>query len=580
MTYKEFTQRYQYNPLTDLLSEKGNTTIYKAYDTFSNLWVVIKRDKVSSQFSTNLKDEVILVKSLSSHPNIANYTDCYTFSSLEETYNFALQKYYKLGSLEDFIKKQDFRPYQKEIILRYLLDGIEFLHKQDIIHGRLTPSHILLEEHEDDYIPKISHFANSQTINNINTDIYINILQEEYLFYYSSPEQLTNGEITFSTDLWSFGVIACWLLLGKIPFDSGPYEPNSSAGKLEFFRQIGTGELPTFLEEELSYLWSSVIKKCLVKDPKERVKNVKEIREIIENIKNEEIKPIKDNKEKWGFVNGRNILVIPCIYEEYRDVWGAELIEVKLGEKYGFINRIGVEKTPIKYDMTKILNNYFPDGRIEFKLIGVEIEEKWGIINNKGKEITSIKYDSIGVFLDGLIAVKLNNKWGFINEKGEEVIPIKYDLIGNYDDDLSPYDSNMGFYEGIAKVYINGKCGIINKKGQLVVPIEYQIINTLMEKNIGLGHNNKYGFVDREGNEITPLKYDSIYDFKGNRAKVLLSNKWGVINDVGEEITPIKYDEISYFEKGFATVSLNNKKGLINQKGEEIISIKYDFIYK
>lgn len=34
MTYEQFQQRYQYNPSTDLFTEKRNISIYKAYAPF------------------------------------------------------------------------------------------------------------------------------------------------------------------------------------------------------------------------------------------------------------------------------------------------------------------------------------------------------------------------------------------------------------------------------------------------------------------------------------------------------------------------------------------------------------------
>ena len=40
MTYEQFQQRYQYNPSTDLLTEKGNISIYKAYDIYFDIWVI------------------------------------------------------------------------------------------------------------------------------------------------------------------------------------------------------------------------------------------------------------------------------------------------------------------------------------------------------------------------------------------------------------------------------------------------------------------------------------------------------------------------------------------------------------
>ena len=58
-------------------------------------------------------------------------------------------------------------------------------------------------------------------------------------------------------------------------------------------------------------------------------------------------------------------------------------------------------------------------------LASVELDDKWGLIDKNGVEITPIKYDSVGDFKEGLSGVKLNNKCGFINNNGVEITPIK-----------------------------------------------------------------------------------------------------------------------------------------------------------
>ena len=86
---------------------------------------------------------------------------------------------------------------------------------------------------------------------------------------------------------------------------------------------------------------------------------------------------------------------------------------------------------------------------------------KWGFINKVGKEVIPYKYDDAWGFSEGLARVKLNNKWGFIDNTGKEVIPCKYDETRN-------------FFEGLATVQLNGKYGIIDKTGWEVVPIIYE----------------------------------------------------------------------------------------------------------
>ncbi len=126
---------------------------------------------------------------------------------------------------------------------------------------------------------------------------------------------------------------------------------------------------------------------------------------------------------------------------------GEGLARVKLNGKWGYINKIGKEVIPLKYDYLYA----FREGLAE-----AELNKKWGFIDRTGKEIIPIKYDYLGFFKEGLAKVKLNGKWGFIDKTGKEVIPIKYDEVGR--------STNSG------KIIltINGKLIEVNKQGNQI----------------------------------------------------------------------------------------------------------------
>lgn len=75
---------------------------------------------------------------------------------------------------------------------------------------------------------------------------------------------------------------------------------------------------------------------------------------------------------------------------------------------------------------------------------------KWGFINKLGKEVIPAKFDDASRFYSGNAAVKIGQKWGFINSKGELII--------------SPmYDSFIGiFVGGVSIVTLNGKYGLLS----------------------------------------------------------------------------------------------------------------------
>lgn len=429
MTYKQFLQRYQFNPDTDVIGEGGFATVYKAYDTYFNMWVAIKKAEVKKQYENfRLKNEVELVNSLE-HPNIAYYSDCYSFALGSSTYDFAVLQYYELGNLQQFSQKHDLSFKEKEEILFQLLEGIGFLHSESIIHCDLKPTNILIVDREGNFIPKITDFGISKKITYEKSRYYDSFLKGGSL-YFAIPEQIFSNELYPNSDIWSFGVIACWLFTGKLPFNTGKYDLNSTAGKKELLEQIRSGQLPDFIDD-IPKPWCTIIRKSLQPNPYLRLKNVAECWEIIE--------------DPSRFLTGvPGSLVFP---EDE-----PSLIATK-EDKWGFwevLDNAGISKwydIPFIYDYAYD----FSEG-----LGAVKRDNKWGFVNKTGKEIIPLIYDDVQRFSEGLAAVCLNGKYGFIGQTGKEVIPLMYDEVKK-------------FSKGLANVKLNGEYFNIDKTGKIVI---------------------------------------------------------------------------------------------------------------
>ena len=274
MTQQEFQTRYKYNPSTDCIGEGGFGKVYKAYDTHLDKWVAIKVAEVKTGLEqVRLKKEVEIVSKLPTHPNIANYEACYTFSSFTGEYDFAVLQYYEEGNLQQLIDSGKLNQTQKEALLRQILEGIGFLHNQDIIHRDLKPQNILIAKRNDEYIPKITDFGISKKLDINKSSVFTNSLAGAGTMAYASPEQLLGKTIKKNTDLWSFGVIAFQLLTGNLPFNTGKETITSEAGRLELFKQITSGYVSEKLNT-LSVVWKDTVSKCLVVDNNLRIQNV------------------------------------------------------------------------------------------------------------------------------------------------------------------------------------------------------------------------------------------------------------------------------------------------------------------
>lgn len=270
MTQEEFHKRYQYNPNTDCLGEGGFGKVYKAFDTHRDRYVAIKMAEVKPHLEeVRLRKEVETISKLPTHPNVAYYEECYTFFTFAGEYDFGVLQYYELGNLEQLLLAKQLTNEQKDSILRQILQGIEFLHSQGIIHRDLKPQNILVVDRNGEYIPKITDFGISKKFDINKSSVFTNSLAGAGTLSFASPEQLLGKTIKKNTDLWSFGIIACWMFTGKLPFTTGNQTVTSEAGRIELFKQITAGDVSAFISQ-LPTVWGKLVKQCIVVDVNKR----------------------------------------------------------------------------------------------------------------------------------------------------------------------------------------------------------------------------------------------------------------------------------------------------------------------
>ena len=135
---------------------------------------------------------------------------------------------------------------------------------------------------------------------------------------------------------------------------------------------------------------------------------------------------------KWGFIDKKGIVVIPCIFDSAGD-FSEGFAGIKRNEKWGFVDNTGREVISCIYD---------DGGNFYEGFAGVKRNEKWGFVDSTGREVVPCIYDSVHNFHEGLAEVERNKKWGFVDNTGREVIPCQY-------------VSTMHFQEGKAQVNEN-----------------------------------------------------------------------------------------------------------------------------
>lgn len=307
----------------------------------------------------------------------------------------------------------------------------------------------------------------------------------------------------------------------------------------------------------------------------------------------------------WGFINKTGSIVIPCIYDKVSSFHGGNskvgkiineegkqnikycLIDytgkqitsyydeidyfrddralIKEDEKYGFVNRNGIEVIPPVYDKA----SYFSEGYAE-----IEYNGKCGMIDINGKEIINAEYDDIESSDYNIVAVSKNGKWGYLNMNGNNLTKFEFDDADGFE------ESNITVVEK------NDLCGMINTAGKIVIPIKYDELD-LIEVKDGTDYNyidlvrankkDKYGIIDLNNKTLVPFKYDYLDFVESNgliRAEI--EDKCGYINRTGEVIIDFKYEAAVDFCDGIGLVKKDGKWGGVNSLGEVVIPFIYE----
>jgi hypothetical protein len=163
---------------------------------------------------------------------------------------------------------------------------------------------------------------------------------------------------------------------------------------------------------------------------------------------------------KWGIVNERWEIIIPCNYRELGNVSeGAVKFYNENKGKYGFLE---VPENKILVDAEYLHVTNFSEG---YAAVLDDAKGKWGIINRKGEMVVQPKFWSlsfvpqnpyVNLFNEGLANVAIADaKWGYINTKLEEVLPFEYMFAEPFKDGMARVNKNGRDFFYIDK---SGKC--------------------------------------------------------------------------------------------------------------------------
>jgi serine/threonine-protein kinase len=197
-----------------VLGQGGMGTVYRAFDAAIQRPVAIKTvnkaqlDPVDLQYAlTRFRHEAQAVGRLT-HPRIAAI---YDYGEDTEIAYIVMELVNGQSLFQHMQEQAQFSLKEIGEIIRQLLDGLGYAHAQGVTHRDIKPSNILIN---DDGRIKISDFG----IARIDTSTLTQVGEIMGSPGYMAPEQFLGTDIDAGSDIYSVGIIAYELLVGKRPF--------------------------------------------------------------------------------------------------------------------------------------------------------------------------------------------------------------------------------------------------------------------------------------------------------------------------------------------------------------------------
>ncbi|HEU4706750.1 MAG TPA: PASTA domain-containing protein [Solirubrobacterales bacterium] len=186
------------------------------------------------------------------HPNIVAVFD----RGQDEGVNYIAMRYVEGPTLKEMIER-GLTPDQAAALVRQVLEGARFAHRNGIVHRDLKPQNVIVDEDgkavvTDFGIARAGVSEITQTGSVMGTPQYL------------SPEQAQGFDVTPVSDLYSIGVILYEALTGRVPFEG------ESAVAIAMKQVSETPQRPSSINPEVWPALDAVVMRALEKEPGQR----------------------------------------------------------------------------------------------------------------------------------------------------------------------------------------------------------------------------------------------------------------------------------------------------------------------
>lgn len=297
----------QENYYTEYLAKpKGVTSSIRKRIKEYTLQVKGLSPKELKQRELKIKNGFKALEQIKSNPFITNVQ----YELDEENHLFyEITDFLEEDSLRNKAKTTEFTFSEKIDILKNIMAALKAAHEHSVFHRDINPDNIY---YRGGYA-MLGNFGKAYfTYHNEEGYTVQATINEQNATPYHALE-LTVGEASRASDLYSFGVLTYWLFVGNEPINS-PYELNNLNGRLpeERWPSKVKPTLPTWIDE--------VCNRTILVDEFQRIDSVDELESIIKQATNPEIEEATKKQTKEI---------------EKEDVSEKELDEIKEGDRIG-----------------------------------------------------------------------------------------------------------------------------------------------------------------------------------------------------------------------------------------------------